>query len=91
LYRIGLTLNPRNIRSVFPEDTVITGNHGENFGKEREDSGKIQNFLFMMTVFFQNNDSSFFRKEIEKPTSWGIYFCFFTVTIFPAEVFVMVP
>jgi hypothetical protein len=30
-----------------------------------------------------------FRKIIEKPTSWGIYFCFFTVTIFPAEVFVM--
>jgi hypothetical protein len=57
--------------------------------KVREDSGKSQNFFLVMTEFFSNNNSTFFRKEIENHATLGICFWFFSVAIFPAEVFVM--
>jgi hypothetical protein len=43
----------------------------------------------VVTEFFSNNDSTFFRKEIENHATLGICFWFFSVAIFPAEVFVM--
>jgi hypothetical protein len=82
-------LNTRKCLECFPGNTVVTGNNKKILEKVREDSGKSQNFFLVMTEFFPNKDSSFFRKEIENHATLGICFWFFSVAIFPAEVFEM--